>query len=121
MKIKWTETVLARDYIEFLNVLWERVRPDLLFEPLTWTAETVPETFTADAPRHRRPKSRPQGSGSRRPRSRSNNRGRSAADSGSLPAAAGGRGSADTRAAQSDGGHAAQLNGGRASVGGLAR
>eukprot|EP00903_Cladosiphon_okamuranus_P015423 g14246.t1 len=29
----WTETVLAKDYIEFLDLLWKRVRPDLLFPP----------------------------------------------------------------------------------------
>ncbi|CBN73991.1 hypothetical protein Esi_0009_0176 [Ectocarpus siliculosus] len=29
----WTETVRANDYIEFLCVLWERVRPDVLFRP----------------------------------------------------------------------------------------
>lgn len=30
---QWTETVLAKDYIEFLDLLWKRVRPDLLFPP----------------------------------------------------------------------------------------
>ncbi|CAM9776465.1 unnamed protein product, partial [Ectocarpus fasciculatus] len=29
----WTETVLAKDYIEFVCLLWERVRPDVLFRP----------------------------------------------------------------------------------------
>lgn len=29
--MQWTETVRAKDYIDFLRVLWERVRPDLLF------------------------------------------------------------------------------------------
>lgn len=30
---QWTETVLAKDYIKFLDLLWRRVRPDLLFQP----------------------------------------------------------------------------------------
>lgn len=32
-KKQWTETVLAKDYIEFLDLLWSRVRPDILFPP----------------------------------------------------------------------------------------
>ncbi|CAM9568260.1 unnamed protein product, partial [Ectocarpus sp. 13 AM-2016] len=36
----WTETVRAMDYIEFLCLLWERVRPDVLFQPLPFEPES---------------------------------------------------------------------------------
>ena len=73
---KWTETVRARDYIEFLNVLWERVRPDVLFGPLSGAPETFPETLSPEI-HQKRPNSRPQGA-ARRQGNRLNSRRRSA-------------------------------------------
>ena len=118
---KWTETVQAGDYIDFLNVLWERVRPDLLFEPLSQTAdEASPETVSPNIRQKRLPpKGRPQGGAARRQSNRSNSRRRSVADSGVTTAASSTAGGTTvTKAPQSE---VFDDTGGGASVAGIAR